>query len=70
MLKQMPHLQKNRIHGGRSKFHGFVLYLPFNFCYAVIYLQIEVGPIIIGLVAGAVSVLEDKWGYVVELEKM
>ena len=47
-----------------------MLYLPFNFCYAVISLQIEVGPIIIRLVVGGVACLEDKWGNVVGLQNM
>ena len=41
-----------------------------NFFYAVIYLQIEVGPISIGLDVGGVAGLEYQWGDVVELEKM
>ena len=44
--------------------------LPFHFCYSVIYLQIEVGPIIIWLVIGGVACLEDKWGYVVVSDNM
>ena len=70
MLKLMPHLHKNRIHVGRSKFHGSVLSLPFHFCYAVTSLQLQVGPVIIWLVVGGFACLEDKWGYVVGLEKM
>ena len=70
MLKLIPHLNKNRIHVGRSKFHSSMMYLPFQFFYAIISLQLEVGPIIIGLVVGGVPGLEDKWGDVVKLEKM
>ena len=62
LLKRMLHLHKNRIHVGRIKFHGYILSLPLNFFYAVIYIQLEVGPIIIGLVVGGVAGLEDKWG--------
>ena len=47
-----------------------MLSLPFQFCYAVIYIQIEAGTIIIWLVVGGVAGLEDKWGDVVGLEKM
>ena len=47
-----------------------MLYLPFHFCYAVIYLQLEVGPIIIWLVVGGVACLEDKLGDVVGSYKM
>ena len=65
MLKRMPHIQKNRIHVGRSKFHGSLLSLPFQFCNAVISLQLEVGPIIIWLVVYGVAGLEDKWVNVV-----
>ena len=65
MLKQMPHLHKNRIYVDRNKFNGSVLSLPFQFCYVVISLHLEVGPIIIGLVVDGVSGLEDKWGDVV-----
>ena len=57
----MPHLHKKIIHVVRSKFGGFVLSLPFHFCYAIISLQIEVGPVIIWLVVGGVACLEDKW---------
>ena len=57
----MPHLHKNRIRVGRSKFHGSLLSLPFHSCYAVIYLQRAVGPIIIWLVIGGVACLDDKW---------
>ena len=66
----MPHLHKNRIHVGSSKFHGSMLSLSFHFCYAVISLQLEFGPIIIWLVVGGVACLEDKWGDVVVLQKM
>ena len=66
----MPHLHKNRFHVGRSKFHGSILYLQFHLCYAVISLQLEVGPIIIWLVIGGVTCLQDKWGYVVGLQNM
>ena len=55
---------------GRSKFHGSMLSLPFHFCYAVISLQLEVGPIIIWLVIGGVACLEDKWGDVVGSQNM
>ena len=61
----MPHLHKNRMHVGRSKLHGSILSLPFDFCYAVISIQLEVGTIIIWLVVGGVACLEDKWGYMV-----
>ena len=66
----MPNLHKNRVHVGRSKLHGSMLSLTFRFCCAVISLQLEVGPIIIWMVVGGVSYLEDKWGYVVGLVKM
>ena len=39
-----------------------MLYLLFQFCYAVISLQLEVGTIIIWLVVGGVSGLNNKWG--------
>ena len=55
---------------GRSKFHGYMLSLKFHFFYAVISLQLQVGPVIIGLVVDGVACLEDKCGYVVGLEKM
>ena len=42
-----------------------MLSLPFHFCYAVIILQLEVGPNIIWLVVGGVAGLKDKWGDVV-----
>ena len=60
MLKQIPHLNKNKFHVGKIKFHGSMLSLPFQFFYAVISLQIEVGPIIIWLVVGGVYGLEEK----------
>ena len=47
-----------------------MLSLPFQFFYAVISLQIEVGPIIIRVVVGGVARLEDKWGDVVGSENM
>ena len=47
-----------------------MLSLLFHFCYGVIYLQLQVGPIIIWLVVGGVTGLEDKWGDVVVSEKM
>ena len=47
-----------------------MLYLIFQFFYAVISLQIEVGPIIIGLAICGFVGLEDKWGDVVGSEKM
>ena len=47
---------------GRIKFYGSMLFLLFKICYSVISLQLEVGPIIIGLVVGGVAGLEDKWG--------
>ena len=43
-----------------------MLSLPFRFFYAVISLQLEVGPIIIWLVIGGVACLEYKWGDVVD----
>ena len=70
MFKRIPHIHKNRINVGRRKCHGTMLLLPFQFFYAVIYLQLEVGPIIIGLVIGGVAGLEDKCGDVVGLENM
>ena len=69
-MKLMPNLHNNRIHVGRSKFHGSMLSLPFHFCCYIISLQLEVGPIIIWVFVGGVSGLEDKWGYVMGLEKM
>ena len=66
----MPHIHKNIIYVGRIKFHGSKISLPFQFCYAVISLQLEVGPIINWLVAGGVTCLEDKWGYVVGSQNM
>ena len=64
----MPHLHKNRIHVGSSKFHGSMLSLPFHFCYAVISIQIEVGPIIVWMVVGGVVGLEYKYGDVMGSE--
>ena len=55
---------------GRSKLRGSMLSLPFDFCYSVISIQLEVVPIIIWLVIGGVTCLEDKWGYVVGLKNM
>ena len=70
MLKLIPHLYKNIIHVGRSKFRVSILSLPFQFFCAVIYLQLEVRPIIIWLVVGGSVSLEDKWGDVVGLDNM
>ena len=47
-----------------------MLSLPFHFCYVVISLQLEFGHIIIWLVVGGVSGLEDKWVDVVGSKKM
>ena len=47
-----------------------MLSLTYNFCYAVISLQLEVGPIIIWLVIGGVTCLQDKWGDVVGSQNM
>ena len=47
-----------------------MLSLPFHSCYAIIYLQHAVGPIIVWLVIGEVACLEDIWGDVVGLQKM
>ena len=69
-MKQMPHLHKNRIHMGRSKFGGSIMCLPFHFCYAVISLQLQVGPVVIWMVLGGVACLEDKWGDVVGSQNM
>ena len=66
----MPHLHKNRIHVGRSKFDGSMMYLSFLFFYAVISLQIQVRPVIIRLVVGGVACLENKRGNVVGSEKI
>ena len=55
---------------GSSKFHGSILSLPYHFCYAIISLQLEVGPIIIWMVVGGVASLEDKWGDVVGSDNM
>ena len=65
LLKHMPHIHKNIIHVGRSKFDFSMLSTPFNFCYAVISIQLQVVPIITWLVVGGVACLEDKWGDVV-----
>ena len=65
MLKQMPHIHKNIIHVGRSKFDVSMLSMPFYFFYAVISIQLQFGPIIIFLVIIGVTCLEDKWGDVV-----
>ena len=43
---------------------------PFQFCYAVISLLLQVGPVIICLVFVGVACLENKWGYLVVSEKM
>ena len=66
----MPHIHKNRIQVGRSKFDGSMMSLPFHFCYAVISLQLQVGPVIIWLAVGGVTCFEDKWGDVVGSDKM
>ena len=66
----MLHIHKNIIHVGRSKFDVSMLSMPFYFCYAVISIQLQVGPVIICRVAGGVACLEDKWGDVVGSEKM
>ena len=47
-----------------------MLSLLFHFCYEIISIQIEVGPIIIWLVVSRVYRLEDKWGDVVGSDKM
>ena len=47
-----------------------MLSLPFQFCYAVISLQIQVGSVIIWLVVGGVACLEGKWVDVVLFKKM
>ena len=70
MLKRMPHIHKNIIHVGSTKLHGPMLSMAFNFFYAVISFQIDVGLIIIWLVVGGVAGLEDKWGDIVVSEKM
>ena len=69
-MKQIPHLYKNIIHVGSSKFHGSVLSLPFHFCCSIISFQIKVGTIIIWLVVGGVAGLEDKLVDVVGFYKM
>ena len=70
MLKHILHLKNNIIHVGRSKFDVSVMSMPFYFSYAVISIQLQVGPIITWLVVGGVAYLEDKWGDVVGSEKM
>ena len=47
-----------------------MLSLPFHFFYAVISLQLEVGPIIIWLVVGGVTGLQDKRGDVAGSQNM
>ena len=47
-----------------------MLSLTFHFCYAVISIQLEVGPIIIRLVIGGVTCLQDKCGDVVGSQNM
>ena len=47
-----------------------MLSMPFHFFYAVISIQLQVGPVIICLVVIGVTCLEDKWGDVVGTEKM
>ena len=47
-----------------------MLSLPFRFFYAVISLQLEVGPIIIWMVVCGVACLKDKWGDVVGSDNM
>ena len=47
-----------------------MLSLPLRFCYAVISLQLEVGPIIIWLVIGGFTCLQDKWRDVVGSQNM
>ena len=47
-----------------------MLSLPFRFCYALISIQLEVGPIIIWLVIGGFTCLQDKWGDVVGLQNI
>ena len=69
-MKLIPHIHKNIIHVDSSKSYGSMLSLPFHFCYAVISLQLDIGPIIIWLVVGGVSVFEDKWGDVVGSENI
>ena len=70
MLKRMPHIHKNIIYMGNSKFNGSVLSLPFHFCSAVISIQLEVGPIIIWLVVSRDACLEDTWVDVVGSQNM
>ena len=66
----MPHIHKNIIHVGRSKFHVSVLSLPIHYCRAVISLQHAVVPIIIWLVIGGVACLGNKWVDVVGSQNM
>ena len=66
----MPHIHKNIINVGRSKFHGSMMSLLFQFSYAVISLQLEVGTIIVRLVVVGFSGLEYKWGDLVGLDKL
>ena len=66
----MPHLHKNIINMGSSKFQGSVLSLTFHFFSAVISLQLEVGPIIIWLVVVLDACLEDTWVDVVGSHNM
>ena len=47
-----------------------MLSMPFHFFYAVISIQIQVGPVIICLVIIGVTCLEDKWRDVVGSEKI
>ena len=61
VVEKMPHLHKNIIYVGKSKLGGSVLSLPFHFCYSVISLQLQVGPVIIWLVVVVVACLDDKW---------
>ena len=70
LLKKMPHIQKNIIHVDRSKFDGSMMYLPFHFCFSIISIQLQVGPVIICLVVGVVACLKDKWGDLIGLEKV
>ena len=66
----MPHLHKKIIHMGSSKFRGSMLSLLCHFCYAIISLQIQDGPVIIWMLVGRFACLRDKWGDVVVSEKM
>ena len=65
LLKQIPHIHKNIIHVGSSKFDVSILSMSFYFFYDVISIQLQVGPVIIWVVIGGVTCLEDKWGDVV-----